>query len=237
MGENFFAQTGATSDGYDLTGAKSLPSIEEQIKNHPEAMKNADIVTLTAGGNDILFGKVVRECVNVLGTEAGCIAQVQESSNLIKSGNQVTQAATQVDKNNLASELEKLYKTALEASPNATIFVSGYPTIVRGDLGSDSMLGISANRAKELEKLGIELNDVIKATIDKVNAESPTGPRLLYMDASNVFPKENSLNSYNSAVNLLSISRTVGELASYHPNALGNRLWGAEVGKFIRGEK
>jgi len=211
MGSHFFAETGGTTDGFDLRGAKSEPSINTQFENNKAALLKADVMLLTAGGNDALFGDLARAGNTITGGDAKFEKVLKEANTLLKEG--------------LAPKLETTYKAALEAAPNATIYVSGYPF---SDT-SQQFGGVPASREPAVKDYVNNLNSTIQSTIDKVNAENPNGPRLVYMPP---IDEPSTLN----AIKLVG-ARGFNSMQSFHPNARGNELWAQHAAEFLLGNK
>jgi lysophospholipase L1-like esterase len=210
MGENFFAYLGATTDAVDLNGEemevveingkKSAPSINGQITGNEKALRNADIVLLTAGGNDVLFADLARACTTlplVGGSDKKCAATLDDINTKLEL---------------VRPKLEETYKLALEKAPNATIYISGYPFASTAHKTG----GLSENNEPGVLAFAEELNKIIQETVDKVNRENPTGPRLVYMPP---------IDAPDTLHGVRMGPPEVGISASFHPNDNGNQLW------------
>ncbi|WP_026544460.1 SGNH/GDSL hydrolase family protein [Arthrobacter sp. 35/47] len=103
-----------------------------------------DLVTVTAGGNDVDFGGIVRDCATP------ALAVCQDAVNLA-----VSDAGTTV-----AADLDALYAQLAGAAPNAQVIVTGYPHLFSPEFGNAPLLSLEA---QELFNAGTDaLNEVIE---------------------------------------------------------------------------
>lgn len=224
----FAACTGATTDGKNLVddkdSSKTYLSVDHQIDQMKDDLKSADIVTLTIGGNDIGFAKVVTDCLGA-NIFANCGKSIADSRALID--------------NSLQPRLEANYNKLLDEAPGATIYVVGYPPAVESDdvndpAGFDKVK--KGNRAEAAE-LVESLNAKISDTVDKVNAERADrgeGARLVFVDpaaADSPFVGH-SVTDPDPYVHGLTLPPLP---YSYHPNIKGNDVMADLVGEYMLG--
>ncbi|MHA7272760.1 SGNH/GDSL hydrolase family protein [Arthrobacter sp. TMT4-20] len=140
------------------SGAKAAANPNDAVPDVPEQLAGlvlneqigaeTDLVTVSAGGNDLDFGGVV----------GACATQVLKICQMVIDGRTI-QAQT-----SLAAALDDLYGELRTAAPNATIVVTGYPHLFSPKSGSEVLLSTEAQR---LFNDGTDaLNAVIKHTAE-----------------------------------------------------------------------
>ncbi|MFJ6279889.1 SGNH/GDSL hydrolase family protein [Arthrobacter subterraneus] len=129
----------------DIPGG--VPDVPEQVGGLAATGvlgPQTDLVTITAGGNDVDFGRIVGACATQT------IEVCRQAVDLA-----VFQARTTV-----AADLDALYAQLAGAAPNAQIIVSGYPHLFSPEFGNAPLLSLEA---QELFNAGTDaLNDVIE---------------------------------------------------------------------------
>ena len=176
---------------------------------------DADIVSLSSGGNDLGFGPVLGFCVTATDCEnyfslKGAI----EGKDLLD-----------VDISDLYAQLVSLYEDTETAAPQAQIYVMDYPYLFDTDK-SNTCDGIQSDEAAWFTAKEDDLDNVIGDAVNAADSASATGGRVHYVDVRNAFdppggtdhrlcsPSENAVNGLDlSDVDL-----------SFHPNAYGYRL-------------
>ncbi|MCL2455356.1 MAG: GDSL-type esterase/lipase family protein [Micrococcales bacterium] len=229
--DSFVACTGATSDGTSMTGG-TAPSVMDQIDQARDTLGEAGIVSISIGGNDIGFAEVVTECVTPFKSPADCSAAIRLGNERI--------ADTSEDGLNM--RLVRTYEAMLEAAPNATIYVVGYPPVIEhDDTGRDpwepwNVGKVYNENVAEAAELIQNLNRLISDTVDEVNAASPTGPRLVFVDPGApgspfIGHSVNDPDPYTNGLTLPPVPY------SYHPNVAGNEAYARWVAEHMLGAR
>jgi lysophospholipase L1-like esterase len=128
----------------DLPGPSAVPGQVAQLAEEGSLGPQTDLITVSAGGNDVGFGEVA-------GT---CAAAPLESCRLIIEDR--TTRALPV----LARNLNSLYGRIRTEAPEATVVITGYPHLFSPGSGGPSPLGVPA---QELFNAGTDaLNSVLE---------------------------------------------------------------------------
>lgn len=230
----FGACSGATVNGTDLTGQTGSPSLLAQIEANRDALAQADQVAFSTGGNDIGFASIVSDCVVPVNSVSNCHRAVTEGRRLVN--------GTASELSPLGPRLAEAYRAMLEAAPDATIYVVGYPPMVElddtgggfGDWGE-----IEPENRQEVVDLLNELNFQMESTVNMVNESTPGGGRLVFVDPT----KEGSPfhgHSLTDEVPFYNGLQTAWawppvSYQSYHPNDAGNEAYAQWVGWYMMG--
>jgi lysophospholipase L1-like esterase len=174
----FVACGGATTSKVNSTQLKFLTA-------------DTDLVTITIGGNDIGFGKVMQTCT--MSSAAACASAVTKAE---------TTALTK-----LPAMLDTTYAGIKAKSPNAMVVVLGYPELYSNTAKACGFVA-PASQTK-LNEAGKVLNSVIEAEAAKFGFE--------YGDPTAAFTGHElcSKTPYLTGVNFAAIN------ASYHPSPAG----------------
>lgn len=224
---DFAACSGATVDG-----SGGSPSVLTQIEDNADRLANADIVTVTVGGNDIDFAPIVQSCV--IGSAADCETALSDGNDAINNG--------------LADKLKQTYQAALDASPNATIYVIGYPPVVEADDDAGGLLKIDQGNVGDAARLILNLNQTTNQAVTDFIAENPQyGSRLVYVDPSRFDSPFNGHSVYDDDPYINGINLTTTGIAPggdwvdlvpvYHPNGDGNQAYADYIAQFLLGYK
>lgn len=154
----FRACSGATTEDIQV-GMNGEPGQLDALST------NTDIVTMSAGGNDVKFREFATECV--VGTCDSASSQYQDTMDLIDTL--------------LPGNLEDLYDDIRLAAPNADVYVVGYP-----DESPDTSVDctfLSNGEKVAVSTVAVELKNTILAAVegadegfyyvDPLDAESP----------------------------------------------------------------
>ena len=233
----FGACSGATVDGANLSDDGSSSSLLAQIEANRDALAQADQVAFSIGGNDIGFASIVQDCIMPVNTVKNCRNAVRDGRWLINGrGNEPSP---------LSPRLEEAYRAALEAAPNATVYIVGYPPMVELGDPSGGFLNIKKENVPELVGMINDLNFQIAATVDRVNRSTPGGARLVFVDptaADSPF-HGHSLTGDDPYYHSLDINwrwdfwNTNVDPGSFHPNDAGNDAYAQWVSEYMRGER
>lgn len=101
-------------------GALDLPEQVAQVIELKALTEDTDLVTVSAGGNDVRFGDVVTVCASR--PTAVCSQAI---------------AAAIATLPRLAEDLDALYASIRDAAPHATVVVTGYPHLFSPEFGNE----------------------------------------------------------------------------------------------------
>ncbi|HVC36150.1 MAG TPA: SGNH/GDSL hydrolase family protein [Candidatus Dormibacteraeota bacterium] len=186
-----------------------LPGFEAQIRHVQETMPG--ITTITMGGNDIGFKKIVVRCV--FGNDT-CYSTYEERLNLV---NLI---------NSKFTIWKEMYKTLLNsAGPGSRLYVIGYPQIVASNGNCALNVHLNGGEIGFSQALISYLNYVIDQAAQRAGAT--------YVDTENALDGHRlcETNSADVAVNGLTIIRDNQPISqeSYHPNLLGQQLMAKNI--------
>lgn len=173
------------------------------------------IITVSAGGNDIGFGEIVKQCVmpNANPEKNTCFnthEDRQEILGLIK---------------RTSSKWKSLFRRLKTASPTSQIYSVGYPSIV----SNTGNCGLNVHLDQEER----EFTNLLLGELNKAIAKTADEEKIQYIDISQaLFGYRLCENqSHNVAINGLTAGTDAGLKGlnflgqeSYHPNALGHEL-------------
>lgn len=191
-----------------------LQQLEFVARTQPKAL------TLTGGGNDVGFSKVIKACVSVIAEESCDYAVTSKKIAL-------TGYAIQ----GMYDDLVSLYSRIHYLSPQTKIYVLGYPQFV-SDKNEKCELNVLLDKTERrfIRSSVIYLNDIIKAAAKKTGVK--------YIDIENSFGNDLLCGGGDSDVNgvnlncakdrgvasSLSIFAGMDECnESYHPNFKGQQ--------------
>ncbi|HVL28401.1 MAG TPA: SGNH/GDSL hydrolase family protein, partial [Acidimicrobiales bacterium] len=186
---SFHACNGATTA--DVLDRERHPGEGPQIDN---VASDADVVTVSIGGNDIGFGPVITDCV--LGRQPCTRFDRQVTAELAA----------------LGPRLARLYAGVRERAPAADVLVLGYPRLVADpDLsGLETCAGLTADEARWVRQKGDELDRVVRA------AAGVAGVR--FVDAAAAFAGHEACTAEPWMEGISVATAT----SSFHPNAAGH---------------
>lgn len=154
---------------------------------------DADVVTISIGGNDIGFADIMTDCV-------------LNSLPCTRLDGQVTQALAA-----LPARLDTIYQEVHRRAPKAMLLVVGYPQLVvdPAAAGLASCAGLTADESRWVRQKGDELARVIRSAAESNGAR--------YLDASAAFAGHEACTPqpWMEGVNFVNV------VASFHPNAAG----------------
>lgn len=168
--------------------------------------KSTELVTITAGGNNIGFGDIINYCGVVL-------AQLPPDP---KCGGALEQAEIQLQSGQLKSDLVTMIQSVRAAAPNAKIVVTGYPYLL--DPIPAGMTDPAAQFIYTATNLADRLDDTIDAAAKEADAAAAGDPKVQYVDVRTVFLGHGAL-SPQPWINL----GTAPD--GFHPNAAGYQAY------------
>ena len=174
------------------------------------------VITLTAGGNDVGFGKKIKDCVNPFASSETCDWANSEMGTL---GSQIR---GQFDR------LVSLYQELRSASPGAKIYAIGYPQFITDK--EPANCGLNAGNANVMERRMIVratqyMNEVIEAAARKAGVK--------YVDISQALNGGKMCEKHQ--IYMTGIVG-LGEQESYHPNKFGHTMIFVEIAKQLNHE-
>jgi lysophospholipase L1-like esterase len=190
-------KNGWTLDYQACSGLTAAQILSDQV---PAMSKTTDVVTVTAGGNDIHFGDVIGACV--VGNDAQCAGMIGQ--------------ATQAVVGTLPQALDQLYRGIKAGAPKAKIVVAGYPRLFGAD---DCATQPKVNAAER-----IALNAVADA-VDTVIAARARAAHLTYVDVRDAFVGHATCAAKPYINTLVGTPAAYPGWDSFHPNRDGNAVY------------
>lgn len=182
------ACNGATTA--DVLDVEQAPGAGRQLD---AVTADADVVTISIGGNDIGFADVMTDCV--LNSLPCTRLDAQVSRDLAA----------------LPARLDTIYREIHRRAPKAALLVVGYPQLVIDPSQSSlaSCAGLTPDESVWVRQKGDELARVIRTAAEKAGAR--------YLDSSAAFAGHEACTPqpWMEGVNFVNIA------ASFHPNATG----------------
>jgi len=212
----FWACAGATTRTV-LTGKSGEPSQLDRIDG------GTSLITISVGGNDVGFSKVM----------AGCVVKLPWSRTCTEQGKDVAYRIA-----DLRRSLPDLYARIIAKAPRARIVVMGYPrpfSEVDGAAGDN----ISVGDQQWLNARARDLNEVIRQTVaeaDQRVAETNGAGSVEFVDAYSAFAghEVGSADPYMNGL-AVSLASLAAEPRSFHPTARGHealaRLFIAQINR------
>ncbi|NWL32164.1 SGNH/GDSL hydrolase family protein [Paenarthrobacter nitroguajacolicus] len=182
-----------------------IPSVSEQIDILGSDLAAAELVSITAGANDIRSGDALVACLTQ--TLVVCQAAVNSAMSLLPG---------------LELTLAEFYNDLAEAAPNATIAVMGYPRLF------DPVNGvpiISVEHQIEVNRAVDALNMTIEAAVEASDANA------VFVDVTKRF-RGHAVNSAEPWVVLVPAPVPPFERlpdANFHPNPAGHQAYAAAL--------
>lgn len=185
----FTACNGATTG--DVLDREQHPGEGRQIDDVPA---DADVVTVSIGGNDIGFGPVITECV--IGRQS-----------CVRFDRQVTAELAA-----LAPRLRRVYAGVRERAPGAEVLVVGYPRLVADpdQTGLETCAGLTAEEARWVRQKGADLDRVVRGAADAAGVR--------FLDAASAFAGHEACTAEPW---MAGVSLTTA-VSSFHPTAAGH---------------
>jgi lysophospholipase L1-like esterase len=204
-GAAFWACTGATTDDVLRGGNDGEPPQVDQVNG------DTSLVTLSIGGNDAGFARVLAGCVVRLPWSGGC----QE---------QATQIAGRFQ--TLRTSLRTVLDRIVVKAPSARVIVLGYPRLFSETAGR-SFDNISVDDQRWLNLRAKELGDLIRQVAQAADQRivAARGPGSVeFVDLLHGFAGH-EIGTEDPYLNGLEVnlSALAAEARSFHPNAAGYR--------------
>jgi hypothetical protein len=234
----FFACSGAITSnvlsaadgGYGQTTSKGFIDGKPQLDNG-FINSATSLVTITIGGNDVGFGKVVRFCY----FSKNCTTEPFEGKKLAQYARDQRDA--------LSGQLDMVYADIYAKAPNARLLVLGYPQLFPktdaeqncGKLAQHSAvgksIGFSHTEQNFLRRAASELNQTIAARVELSGVAT-------FVPVDRKFAGHEVCGSKGEWINGVSLSDngSFNGNASFHPNTSGQRFgYAASVNAALSG--
>jgi lysophospholipase L1-like esterase len=201
-GTRFFACAGARTEHFFKSKAGEPPQVE-----HADA--GTSLITLSVGGNDLGFTRVLAGCILSLPWSGGCQEQ---------------DAALESREPALRQALTTIVQRLQERSPRARIILLGYPRLF-GEVEGEALDNLGVADQRWLNAQGAELNDLIRevaAAADQELAGRGAPGSVEFIDVYSAFTGH-EVGTGAPYVNGLDVDLSAFEVEfhSYHPNAAG----------------
>ncbi|WP_225438321.1 SGNH/GDSL hydrolase family protein [Candidatus Frankia nodulisporulans] len=201
----FAACAGATTEALTSPFRGELP----QITQLREASPAPDVVTITIGGNDAGFSRVIVSCY---------------TWKCFWTGND------KYERDYVSKELPDLlvasYKAMKVAAPDSRILVVGYPSIIPSSQSKNTCRWLSNSERGQLTRLNSLLNQVIRQSAAKAGVEYVSTDRALrghelctkdsWVAPISVFAPARDLSAHPNADGQLAIAKTVSRYLDAH---------------------
>lgn len=168
--------------------------------------RSTELVTITAGGNNLGFGAIVTACGAVMVNPTAAAAAACNKAS--------TDAAVMIGSGQLAAEVASMIRSVKAAAPNAKIVVTGYPYLYDPVPVTADPMSVFIYEAKVLAD---GLNGSIYGAAVATGAE--------YVDVTTAFAG----HGINSETNDPWINGATGNADSFHPNAKGYKAYFAAL--------
>ncbi|MEO3783564.1 SGNH/GDSL hydrolase family protein [Actinocorallia sp. B10E7] len=201
-GTRFFACAGARTEHFFASKAGEPPQLE-----HVDA--GTSLITLSVGGNDLGFTKVLAGCILTLPWSGGCQEQ---------------DAALEAREPELRKALASIVQGLLERAPRARVILLGYPRLF-GEREGEALDNLGVADQRWLNAQGRELNDLIHEVAraaDRELVRSGAPGSVEFIDVHSAFTGH-EVGTGAPYVNGLDVDLKAFEVEfhSYHPNAAG----------------
>ena len=180
------------------------------------------IITVSVGGDDIGFGKILEQCVglhlSIHRSDSDCFSTYEDRLEILQLIDRTQQ------------KWLTLFNQIKQQAPSSTIYVIGYPQIAL-DSGN---CALNVHLSKSELEFGTELINYLNKTIALASQAS----QVHFVDISNALAGHRmcETQSQNVAVNGLTAGKDAGIFGigmlgreSYHPNTLGQQLMENEI--------
>ncbi|MDN4645177.1 SGNH/GDSL hydrolase family protein [Arthrobacter sp. PsM3] len=205
--ENSYAELAAHAKAIKLvTNAACSGKTTQDVVNTQlrQLNKTTELVTITAGGNNLGFGDIVTNCGSAVpALAAACAKASATATDLLVS-------------RRLAGDVAAMIRSVQTAAPNAKIVVTGYPYLF------DPFNLDPADSMTPFIYQATFLADQLNANILQAAGETNTKDhRVQYVDVRTAFAG----HGINSATNDPWINGATGNADSFHPNAAGYKAY------------
>jgi lysophospholipase L1-like esterase len=204
-GATFWACTGATTGDVLRGGNDGEPPQIDQVNG------DTSLVTLSIGGNDVGFARVLTGCVVKVPWGKGCREQATEIATRFQT---------------LRTSLRTVLDRIVAKAPSARVIVLGYPRIFSETAGQ-GFDNISVDDQRWLNQRAKELGDVIRQVAQAADQRiaAAHGPGSVeFVDLLHAFAGHEigTADPYVNGLNV-NLSALTAEARSFHPNAAGYR--------------
>lgn len=209
----------AACSGAELSGGPTSVAAQLSDPKTRAALADAELVSITAGANDLGFAQIIGICATLSPTDCR---------------NAVTAATSEASLGALTLALAETYQAIQAAAPHATIVVLGYPPLFNT---TDPTIPLPIPlTSQELINLGtLAINGAIK---DAVNLASENyGTNVVYVDVTDRFAGH-EINSGDPWIFFAASVDSTGTVQldprSFHPNKAGHRAYASALLASVR---
>ncbi len=198
------------------------PSVSAQLDVFDEIGGSVDYVTLTIGGNDVEFSKIITTCAT--------------KNYYLHWGDSIEE---QMDKlwrkiTTIKSNIKDSYTDVATAAPNAEIIVAGYPKLLDQD---GNGVVISKKEAAAVNSNVSKFNNVLETIVNECRNE---GMKIHFVDVEEEFNNHEAYSD-NQWINKIKFPaqdqeldyKQIGSAYSVHPNAEGAKAYARCVNEKI----
>jgi lysophospholipase L1-like esterase len=180
------------------SGNTTQDVVDSQLR---QLNKTTELVTITAGGNNLGFGAIVTSCGSAEPALVEACAQASAA------------AAAKISTGQLAGEVAAMIQSVQAAAPNAKIVVTGYPYLF--DPIPANLPDPMSQFIYKATDLAEGLNGAIALAVDAVNAVDPDATEVQYVDVRSAFAGHGIISEEPW------INGNTGNADGFHPNAAG----------------
>lgn len=211
----FWACSGAETDNVYQDGTARYQDLRPQLGN--VSVKDADLVTITIGGNDLGFVGILKDCFR---NPLPCNSASRQS-----------ELFARID--GLRPNLEGLYRRVKLVTGSPTVLVLGYPQLFPDTLVEQlcpALLPYTPDEQNFLREAGDRLNGVIQ--------QAAAAAQVTYVEAGLIFRDHEVCGSKGAWINGPSITvkpnRTLVDDESFHPTVQGQRAYAEIINTQLR---
>jgi len=204
----------AACGGAELTGGPTSVATQLSAPETLAALADADLVSITAGANDLGFAQIIGICATMSPTDCG---------------HAVSAATSEANLSALTLALAETYKAIQATAPDATIVVLGYPLLFDTiDPPVTLPIGLTS---QELINVGtVAINGAIEEAVNSAN--DSYGTNAVYVGVTGRFAGH-EVNSGDSwiffAVHIDATGVPQLDPRSFHPNKAGHRAYASAL--------
>lgn len=204
----------AACSGADLTGGPTSVAAQLSDPKTQAALADAELVSITAGANDLGFAQIIGICATLSPTDCR---------------NAVTAATSEASLGALTLALADTYKAIHAAAPHATVVVLGYPQLFDT---TDPVVPLPIPlTSQELINLGTSaINGAIMDAVKFANVNY--GTNAVYVDVTDRFAGH-EVNSGDPWIFFAAYVDSTGTVQldprSFHPNKAGHRAYASAL--------
>jgi lysophospholipase L1-like esterase len=206
--ENAYSELAAATKAIKLvtnaacSGNTTQDVVDSQLR---QLNKTTELVTITAGGNNLGFGDIVTNCGSAIFDPAFAGACAEASAT----------AKARIVTGQLAGDVAAMIQSVKAAAPNAKIVVTGYPYLF-----DPIPTGLTDSTSKFIYQATDLANGLNESIALAVGATDPAATRVKYVDVRTAFTGH-GINSTDPWIN----GAVPDSPDNFHPNAEGYQAY------------